>query len=367
MRKILIAVCDKDGAYGEKLGEWVSLQKGGKMQGVSFSSPERFLEYHRSRKQDIVLLGKGFTDDPQICREVVGEGDAAGLVSGEKKDVGQALPENRKGGVLWMRLREADGTEQPLGRIRELPAVDKYQPAPALLREIFAIYQEWENALPDGPDGGREVIGVYSPGHSIWQTPFALTFAQGLAQKEKVLYVNLKECAGFRGWFHEEYGKDLLDVMYLCLNSEVNIAHCINSALYTMEGVDYIPPAEDGGCLGEISAEDYLRFVGLLVKGSGYHTILLDFGMMVPGFFQMLGICSRTYVVTEPGELQKAPLQQFRQMAARQEARLEEKLVYLSLPAVAGNCLGEGKMQQWLWGAMGDFSRRLAGVQSGAD
>jgi len=368
LRKILIAVCDKDGSYGEKLGEWISLQKGRTMQGVSFSSPERFLEYHRNQKQDIVLLGGGFCDDPQICGELLGEGDAAGAVFRRKKAEGEAFAEGRKGEVLWIRLRKADCPEQASDCIRELPAVEKYQPASALLREIFAIYQEWENALPGGPDGGREVIGVYSPGHSIWQTPFALTFAQGLAQKEKVLYINLKECAGFRGWFHEEYGKDLLDVMYLCLNSGVNVAHCISSALYTLEGVDYIPPAEDGGCLGEISAEDYLRFVGLLIKGSGYHTILLDFGMMVPGFFQLLGACSRAYIVTEPGELQKAPLQQFRQMAARQEAQLEEKLVYLSLPVVsAGHCPGEGKMQQWLWGAIGDFSRRLAGVQRGAD
>lgn len=359
MRKILIAVCDTDGAYGEKLGEWLSLQRGEKLQGMFFSSPERFLEYHDSRKQDIVLLGRGFLDNPQIYEKIIRQ----------RKDVHKEARGDGEGEVLWMYLRAADSREQVPDYIRELPAVDKYQPASRILREIFSVYRKWEEEMPNEVSGNREVIGIYSPSHSIWQTPFALTFAQGLAQKEKVLYVNLQECAGFRGWFGEEYERDLLDVMYLCLNNGGNVAHCVSSALYSMEGIDYIPPAEDGGCLGEISAQDYLRFVKLLSENSGYRVILLDFGMMVPGFFQLLQICSKVYIVSECGELSKAPQQQFQQMADRQEdIQLQQKLMYLSLPAAgAGNFPGEGKLQQWLWGAIGDFSRRLAGVQGGTD
>lgn len=359
MKKILIAVCDRDGSYGEKLGEWISLQKGACMQSVSFSSPEGFLEYHTKQKQDIVLLGRGFLNDAQICEEIVS--------SSRIRD--DDLRKADEGGVLWIRLMDAADNEQIPDCMKEIPAVDKYQPASRILREVFSVYQSRSEEALEGMNGEKEIIGVYSPGHSIWQTPFTLTFAQTLAQKEKVLYVNLNECAGFGGWFQQEYEKDLLDVMYLCLNGGVNVAHCVGSALYTIEGIDYIPPAADGGCLGEISAQDYLKFVKLLGESSGYGVILLDFGMMVPGFFRLLGVCSKVYVATEPGELQKAPLQQFRQMAARQEdAGLEQKLVYLSLPAVnEKTCAGAGKMQQWLWGVMGDFSRRLAGVQSGTD
>lgn len=359
MRKILIAVCDRDGSYGEKLGERISLQKGEGMQCVSFSSPECFWEYHRKQRQDIVLLGRGFLNDAQICEEI-------SRSKGQKDEIVSKAGEDS---VLWMRLRGAEGDGQIPDCIRGIPAVDKYQPVSRILREVFSVYQDRREETMEGMDGEKEIIGVYSPGHSIWQTPFTLTYAQALAQREKVLYVNLKECAGFRGWFSQEYEKDLLDVMYLCLNGGVNVAHCIGSALYAIEGIDYIPPAEDGGCLGEISAQDYLKFIKLLGESSGYGVIMLDFGMMVPGFFRLLGMCSKVYVATEPGELQMAPLQQFQQMVLRQEeAELEKKLVYLSLPAInIGACPGTGKMQQWLWGAMGDFSRRLAGVQGGTD
>lgn len=355
MRKVLIAVCDADGSYGEKLGEWISLQRGEKMQSVSFTLPERFLEYHRTHRQDIVLLGKGFYDNSQICAEIFKKPQNRNAQSQEE--------------VLWMYLCDADEEGQVAKCIRQLPAINKYQSASRLLREIFSIYQDWAEEMPKASGGKTEVIGVYSPGHSIWQTPFALTFAQALVKKKKVLYVNLHECSGFKGWFHEDYERDLLDVMYLCLDGEVNVAHCVSSALYSLEGVDYIPPTEDGGCLGEIAAQDYLKFVDLLSEGSGYEVILVDFGMMLPGFFQLLAACSKVYIVTEPGEMQEAPLQQFQQMEERQEqAGLEQNLVYFTLPAIAeGAYPGEGKMQQWLWGTMGDFSRKLAGVACGTD
>ena len=353
MRKILIAVCDEDSSYGEKLAEWISSQKGEKLRCVSFCSPERFLEYLNSQSLDIVLLGAGFWEEPQVCEEILRQGQAA----------------RHSAEVLWMYLCDGDCQRQIPEYIGALPAVDKYQPVSRLLRQIFSVYQEWDGGTPGQSGTGKEIVGIYSPGHSIWQTPFALTFAQALARERKLLYVNLHECSGFKGWFHEEYEKDLLDVMYLCLEGNVNVAHCIGSALYSMEGIDYIPPAEDGGCLGEISAEDYLKFVGLLSENSGYDMILLEFGMMLPGFFQLLGMCGKVYIVTEPGEMQAAPLQQFRQIVERQEkAELVQKLIYLSLPVISNEAYsGEGKMQQWLWGTMGDFSRRLAGVSCGAD
>ncbi len=355
MKKILIAVCDTDGAYGERLGEWISLENKGRFLAMSFSSPECLLESLKGQTPDIVLLGSGFLEHSRI-QEVLLEQRPGGEHGLRQK-------------CLWMYLRDAEGEPQPNFCIDGMPLIEKYQPASRILRDIFSYYQSWAERELEETDTDKEVIGVYSPGHSIWQTPFALAFAQALGQREKVLYVSLKECAGFSGWFQEEYEKDLLDVMYLCLSNQVNVFDCVSGARYTMEGIDYIPPAKDGGCLSEISPQDYLTFVRLLTRNSGYDVILLDFGMMIPGFYQLLGLCSRVYITTEQGEIQDAPLQQFRQMTSRQEnLQLNQKMIYLSLPT--GNMelyTGAARLQQWLWGTMGDYSRRLAGVQSGAD
>lgn len=356
MSKIIIAVCDTDGAYAERLGEWISLEHGGELQVMSFCSPQCFLENFDTHEPDIILLDQGFLEHVQV-RELFNQQRA-------EED---PMKDSWQKGALWIYLH---GDEIPdLVHVPGLLAIEKYQPASQILREVFFYYQQWSGRTHTETEGNKEMIGIYSPGHSIWQTPFALTFAHTLAQREKVLYVNLKECAGFESWFQEKYERDLLDVMYLCLSNEVNITDCINSALYTMEGIHYIPPAEDGGCLGEVTAQDYIKFVQLLEKNSGYDVIVLDFGMMIPGFYQILDLCNRVYITTEHGELHEGPLQQFQQMTERQtNVKSNHKLIYLTLPTMNLKiCSAADRMQQWLWGSMGDYSREIAGVQGGTD
>ncbi|MCI8484156.1 MAG: hypothetical protein HFH41_07435 [Lachnospiraceae bacterium] len=351
MKKISIAICDAEQAYGEKLGEWISLEKQEEMKSYYFSSLSVFLEFQRIQELDVILLGKGFWGNIQIIEQMK-----------EQKS-------------LWICLydpAEENFSEEEQGFPRteqEVLAVRKYQPASEIIREIFFYYQKYgkqnrDMALPEG-----EVLGIYSPDHSIWRTPFALTFAQTLGKEERVLYVNLNECAGFERWFQKKYHRDLLDVIYLCLVEGGNISDCIGSAVYRTEGFDYIPPAADGACLGEISKEDYLRFVRLLAEKSSYDVVILDFGIMIPGFFELLEECSSIYIAAEGGELREGPLQHFRQMTARQNRQgLEKKISYLNLPRISENLYqGEEKMQHWIWGELGDYTRRLMGVQSGTD
>lgn len=353
MRKISIAVCDADQAYGERLGEWISLENKEGLFGCCFSSPEHFLEYQKNQEQDIVLLGTGFWEEPEILKQIKA----------------QKEQESGENGILWLCLYDAAGKERVPELMQELPVIEKYQSASGIVREIFSFYQEYGERSRNLVSVRREMIGVYSPEHSIWQTPFALTLAQVLGQREQVLYVNFKECAGFSEWFQEEYQRDLLDVMYLSLTSEVHFADCVRSAVYHMEGFDYIPPAEDGGCLGEISKQDYMKFTGLLAEKSGYDMVILDFGVMLPGFFELLGECSKIYIPAEQGALQEGICRQFQRMASRQgNLELKEKISYLSLPRMSECfCQGEQWMHQWMWGELGDFTRRLVGVQSGTD
>lgn len=356
MSKIIIAVCDTDGVYAERLGEWISLEHRGELQAMSFCSPECFLENFSIHRPDIILLDQGFLEHVRV-RELLKQ----------QKARDERKKESWQEDTMWLYLHgeELADTAHVLG----LMAVEKYQPASQILREVFFYYQQWGGRTHAEDGVNKEIIGIYSPGHSIWQTPFALTFAHALTQREKVLYINFKECAGFEGWFQEKYERDLLDVMYLCLSNEVNIMDCVNSALYTLEGVHYIPPAEDGGCLSEVTAQDYIKFVQLLERKSSYDVILLDFGMMIPGFYQLLDLCSRVYITTEHGELHEGPLYQFQQMTERQtNIKSNHKLIYLDLPTINLEiCAAADRMQQWLWGSLGDFSRGIAGVQGGTD
>lgn len=350
MKKIEIAVCDADQAYGERFVTWISLENQDKFLGCCFSEEKPFLEYLQAQRPDIVLLGKGFLGMEGVLEQI------------QKEE-----PKGQEG-ILWMYLNGLAEKGHIPEAAKALPVLDKYQPVSQMVREIFSYYQSYgkkEELL----SFRRELIGIYSPGHSIWQTPFALTLAQVLGQQEHVLYVNLKECAGFTEWFQEEYQRDLLDVMYLCLTGKGNVPECIGSAVYHMENFSYIPPAGDSACLGEVLKQDYLKFVKLLAGQSGYGLVILDFGMMVPGFFTLLEECSKVYVLTEPGGLQAASLQHFRQMADRQaRPELQQRIDYLTLPKLQPTAGQKGQwLQQWMWGSLGDYARSLMGVQNGAN
>lgn len=356
MSKILIAVCDADAAYGRKLGEWITLEKGGQLCGCSFSLPEQFLEFQKTETPDVALLGAGFWENAQIA------GQAAQAMAG-KEDVKKG-----SGETVWLCLHGLAGKEKVPESLQMLPVVEKYQPASGIVREIFSYCQKYREGEQEAVRAGRELIGIYAPGKDMWQTPFALTLAQTLSRKERVLYVNFKECAGFSSWLKESYQRDLLDVMYLCLTGEgKNVKDCIGSAAYVLEGVDYIPPSEDSLCLGQVSGQDYIQFVRLLAEKSGYSSIVLDFGMMVPGFLELLGMCSKVYVLGGKTGFDAYALEHFQQMMGRQgNQKFTEKLCYLTLPQMAPNGQGE-KMQPWIWGELGDYVRGLLGVQIGTD
>ncbi len=374
MRKISIAVCDTDKTYGQKLGEWISLEKGGRAFGSSFSTPESFLEFQKKGTVDIVLLGNGFWEEPAIAAQMekaLEENETQKDTMQKKgmaaeKDLKKSQAKNTQK-ILWIYLKDSSVRQENSDLTENFPVIGKYQPASRIVREIFYHYQKLGNQQ-EPAILSREVLGVYSPEHSIWQTPFALTLAQALGQREKVLYVNFKECAGFAEWLQENYSRDLLDVMYLCLTGEGNIADCVGSAVYSMENFDYIPPANDSQCLGEVSSQDYLEFVKLLAEKSGYEVIILDLGMMVSGFFGLLEFCSKVYIPSETGELQENAWNHFKQIVARQEnLRLEQKVAHLQLPDMNPCICRENKMQQWIWGELGDYARKIAGVQGGTD
>ena len=66
MKKIVIAVCDADQAYGERLVAWISLEHKERFFGCCFSEAGSFLEHQKAQKPDNVLLGKGFLEDTEF-------------------------------------------------------------------------------------------------------------------------------------------------------------------------------------------------------------------------------------------------------------------------------------------------------------
>lgn len=338
MDRLSVVICEEDRTYGEKLTAWLAEQGKEEVMAYYFSEEEKLRIYYQKEPPDIILIGKSFAEIPWISEKITGE---------ERKS-------------LWIYLEE-DAIQMEEKNGINIPVIEKNQPATAISRQIFREYECGRYKEHGISYRKTEIIGWYTPGGSGWQTPLALTMAAVLGRKEKVLYLNLKECAGFDGWFQEKYDLDIMDLIYMAVENEKNFMQKIKSLVYVMEGFDYVPPVLDSHLLGETSSREYEEFLRILETKAPYDVILLDMGFMLPGFFRILEKCSCIYVPAERDMLGEGPRNQFAEMIRRQNnPKLESKTVWLDLPEMNRELLRPGYlMQQWIWGEPGNYIREL--------
>ena len=331
-----IAICDEQETYRERLAEYFIRKKAKQAQIYTFSNQKLFLEKRREQNFDMVLRGKGF-----------------------ETLKGQEEPES-----LYISLCDTPDSETA-----ECPAVFKYQSAEEIWRSMFYYYIELGKTNAYTYRRDKEIIGVYSPTQCRLRTPFALTLAQLLASEKQILYVNLAEWAGFEGWLQENYQRDLADLMYLISRHGVNLKGLLESVVHTTNRMDYIPPMKDAQLLCQVSEEDYLQLLELLVNITDYEVLLLDFGIMVPGFFSLLERCTGVYCVADQGILAKSQCMQFEEGIGKTGMpELAEKVRYVHFGLEDAQVLEqEPVMQQWLYGGLGDRVRAARYGQYGTD
>lgn len=344
MSKLSVAVCDTNRAYGECIGSWMFVEWGTEFSGGFFSSAEMFQEQYERQQFQVILLARAFLLEAWIQAEIKSRRD-----------------------ILWLYLQE-EGEEGEVFLDGEISVIEKYQPVPVVIRSIYRYLEEYRKEEGKVLGEATEILGWFSPEQCIWQTPLAMTMAELLAEEERVLYVNLKECSGLGQWFQEEYERDLLDMMYYSQNQKQKNFMDLGSFVYTQENFDYLPPVRDGVLLGELQEEDYVRLLET-VERTSYDVVVLDMGRMFPGFFKVWKQCSSIYIPQEQNVLANGMRREFEEEVKRQkDFALEEKISWLSLPDWNKKLLTPGNlMQQWIWGGQGDYVRELLGKRSGRD
>lgn len=339
MKRIKVAVCDLDDIYRERLAAYFLRRKGENIQTYTFSGVRTFLSVLQEEEMDIALLGGGFED----------------VFS--RKDWKKRLSL-----VIHMtENREAEDTDDN--------TIYKYQSAEEILRRIYQRYQKLGQADSYLSVGKKEILAIYSPSQSMLRTPFALTLAQTLSEEKRVLYVNLGEWSGFEPWMQEQYQRDLADLIYLLTDYGKEVRGMLESVTYSLNRIDYIPPARDAQLLTQIGPKDYRKLLHLLVNKTDYEVILLDFGIMVPGFFELLEQCTRICGVTMTSPLAKKQWNQFEESIMRQEKlRIAEKLQSVVFSLSDLEILEEEPvLQRWSNGIIGCRARAVRYAMNGED
>lgn len=219
---------------------------------------------------------------------------------------------------------------------RAMPTIFRFQSVDGILRELFSFVSEsgTEDTIFTG---GKELIGIYSPhGHSL-QTAFALALAERLSRSRRVLYLNFTDCAGFSEQLDTEYDADIGDLLYYTRAGGERFYGKLRSMLYQIGEVDYVPPAANPELLHEAGREDYERLLRALCERTDHEVLILDFGTMVSGFFELLNRCDKIYCLTDESGSNDYRRQQFaKYLTTGAEEALAGRVKYLTLREQSG-------------------------------
>lgn len=339
MGKIAVAVCDTDNGYRERFVTYLVEHKSKEYAVYAFSAVEHFLDVLKKQIFDVVIFGEGFADAKNpVCE--------------------QQIPSVMLKDTVPERLAEDMGYRTE-GICRSV-SVFRYQPMAAILHEVQVLVggSRPENEAVERRALRLEVIGVYSPiGHEM-QMPFALVFAEMLAEKRKVLYVNFMRHSGFLQLFGLPGQYDVGDIALRLRNKRLH-AETFLKCVYESNRVYYIPPFHNPENLDDFSFGDYLALLGFLEDSTDFEAVVFDFGDGIHQFSEVLKTCTSVYCPVKTGFFYECRLNRFLEYLEKSAAKeVCEQLHIINLPFSAKQIRGGGDVRkQLLWSEFGDYVR----------
>lgn len=295
MGKPIMAICDRQAAYTRQLIALFQEKKKLPFEIHGFTKKESLQEFCRKNKIALLLISE--SDYRKELQE--GEIDRI-LVLQEGKE---SLPE-------------------------DVAAVNKFQPADMLYREIMRVYGEGGKTVPfqKHRKTDLQLIGVYSPLHCCMQTTFALAAGEILARKRRTLYLNFECFSGFETLFGRRFDGNLTDVLYYCDCAKDKLSYKLESIVQRMGELCFIPPAASYEDIQEIREEQWMSIITEIAGAGGYETVILDLTEQVRGVYSLLQSCDKIYTLIKEDRMSQAKLAQY-ELLLKQEThrKIREK------------------------------------------
>lgn len=302
MGKPIMAICDRQAAYTNRLVALFQEKKELPFEIHGFTKNERLQEFCREKKVALLLIS-----EPDYMEELQTKGIDRILV-----------------------LREGTGSLP-----EDVAAVNKFQPAGMLYREIMRVYGEGDKVVPF-PKSGRkktQMIGVYSPLHCCMQTTFALTAGEILAKKKKTLYLNFECFSGFEALLGRRFDGNLTDVLYYYACAREKLSYKLESIVQKMDELYFIPPAASYEDFQDMREEEWMAVITGIAEAGGYEAVVLDLTEQVRGVYGLLAACDRIYTMLKDDRMAKAKFAQYELMLEREDYReIREKTEKCRLP-----------------------------------
>ena len=326
MKKRMMAVYDVDPFFADRFAEAANQREQIPFTVMAFSTMERLKQFSREQKIEILLIDAGLRGEAEEieAEQVIYLSD------------GELLPE--KGDAAW---------------------VYKYQSTANIVREVMGCYCV-QPAEPKVAVGNKSILlGVYSPVNRCLKTSFSLILGQLLAKENKVLYLNLEDCSGFRKLMGQEGNGDFSDVLYYYGQWNGNWAR-LKSLVYHWDNLDYILPARYPEDLCQFSAEQMANLLEQIGREGIYDMIIVDLGQLGKMAVHVLEVCDGIYMPIKQDWFSMAKVEEYEEyIKVSGHGALLEKTQKLNLPYSGRFADRKNYLEELLWGELGDYVRQV--------
>ncbi len=194
--------------------------------------------------------------------------------------------------------------------------INKYQQAHNVLKKLLEVYADIAKVkLPRlTEEYMTKVIGVYSPVRRCYQTTFALTMSQLLAEEKRTLYLSFEHYAGNSELLLDIQTKDLADLLYFLNADKDKFGLRMQSMVQQKGKLDYIPPMRSGQNLLSITVEEWMRLLQNIIELQKYEYIVLDLSESIQGLFDILRFCTKVFTLIKEDTIARCKLVQYEQV-----------------------------------------------------
>ena len=334
MAKIKVAIFDVDQGYRERFADYLMNHKASEMELAVFTNEQFFYEALEVDKFHLFVLGGGYEE---------------------------VLPRARAKKVPVLVLTECiqSYVKETIQMLDEqVVYTSKYQSMDAITQKMQVLVDS-KHRYSDKKvlQRNTEIVGIISTVSHEMQTLFSLVFSRNSARKQKVLYLNLLEFTGFGEIFKEtEY--DLSDAVLQIRESDIKEER-LRACIYEADGISYISPVVNPENVREITGDDVNRLLDVLIEYMDFQMIVIDIGVNVAGFADIMPACDRIFCLEKRGYLFETRSRQFFSYLERVvDEAFVERIHRLEIPGQAKViCGGMNLLEQLDWGDFGDYVR----------
>ncbi len=288
---------------------------------------------------------------------------------GERARVGiaQSIPAEMETGTVWMgseaflaevRQRQRDALCIPLTEEAsdDETAVYRYQSCERLYQQVALRYRHLCGDPVEVAGVGRQHWTVVTTdGAATELLAFSLTCARLLAERGRVLYLNLSECSGMAELLFLERGKDLTDLV-AALRKDRPV--CLDAFTRQMESFDYLMPPANPMVLHELRERDIARLIQLVDGQEEYEHVILALGTTCCGCEHFFRRAQRLLHLTRQDTLRACGRHAWREVIAMCRGTEELPLSEVSMPPTEETDAGIHLLQEWQEGTLGRVARQ---------